>query len=236
MTVVRLKAETVLAVQLITRHRTVRLVAFLAAVVVAATWMSPRDTAREAFRTVFVVSGAVASVAASRVLSPGAALASVGRAAGAWWHAPVGRLLGVGLVATATASVAVVTLTGTDDHSTMLLFVSSAQAIGLGGIVMFLAPAWGASASGAIGLLIALLGPLPPSTVEAMLGDGSVFERIGVMLWNALPLAWRGLRVLEHGTIVDLAVFALWVFVSIVSAAWIVVPARFWADGPRRPS
>jgi hypothetical protein len=118
----------------------------------------------------------------------------------------------------------------------MLLFVSSAQAIALGGIVMVLAPVWGASAAGAIGLLIALLGPLPPSTVEAMLGDGSFFERIGVVLWNTLPLAWRGLRVLEDGMIVDLAVFASWVFVSIASAAWIVVPAGFWADRPRRPS
>ena len=236
MTVVRLKAETVLAVQLITRHRTVRLVALLAMVVVAATWMSPLDTAREASRTIFLVSGAVASVAASRVLSPGAALASVGRAAGVWWLAPVGRLLGVGLVATATASVAVVTLAGTHDHSTMLLFVSSAQAIGLAGIVMVLAPAWGSSAAGAVGLLFVILGPLPPSTVEAMLGDGSLLERAGVALWNVLPLAWRGLRVLEDGMIVDLAVFALWMFVSIVSASWIVVPARFWADRPGRNS
>lgn len=233
MTVVRVKAETVLAVQLITRHRTVRLVGFLAVVVVAISWMSPLGAPHESFRTVFVVSGAVASVAASRVFAPGAALVSVGRAAGAWWYAPVGRLLGVALVTTATTSVAAVSLAGTQDHSTLLLLASSAQVIGLASIVMVLTPALGASAAGAIGLLFAILGPLPPSTVEALLRDGSVVERVGVVLWNSLPLSWRGIRVLEAGRTADLIIFAAWAVTSIVSAAWIIVPTGFWTDRPR---
>ncbi len=230
----RLKAEVVLAVQLATRHRTVRLVSVLGVIVLVAGWLDRAEAAGTVASSVFLVPGAVAVVAASRVLAPGAAVASAERAANAWWVAPLGRLVGVALITAAAAAATVVTLVDAQAAPMWLLLVVCGQCVALAGIVMIVSPVWGASAGGASGLLFTLLGPLPPSSVAALLPDGSAMERVGVFLWNSLPLAWRGMRAIEAGLARDTMLLAVWIGVAILGAGWAAVPSAFWADrGPQ---
>ncbi|MBI2616239.1 MAG: hypothetical protein HYW52_11315, partial [Gemmatimonadetes bacterium] len=93
MSLLAAKAEVVFGLQLVTRHRAPRLAALLGlgvAALAAASEPSPERVAR----VVLLVAGTLAAVSASRLLSPGPALAAARMVVAPWWLVPTGRLAG----------------------------------------------------------------------------------------------------------------------------------------------
>lgn len=225
-TALALAGEVTLALLLVVRHRAVRLTAVLAFALAALTYAAGDDASTNARRqTVLVVAGSLAAVGASRLFAPGAPLAAARWAAGPWWRAPAGRLLGAWLVAAPAAATAALVLVAPADGSPVALRVTAAaggQAAALGSLVAALSPIAGASAAATLGLLAAWLGGIPPSAMAAVLDGVPYLQRPVVGLWNLLPLDWRAARWVRAGTVDDPLVTALWIVLGCVAAAWAV--------------
>ncbi len=98
--------------------------------------------------------------------------------------------------------------------------IAGCYAVALGALTLALAPLTGATAAGTLGLLAAWLGAIPPSGIQALLAEWPYVQRPAMILWNALPLDWRATRWFRVGALEDPAIFAIWIAVGIVVAAW----------------
>jgi hypothetical protein len=81
-------------------------------------------------------------------------------------------------------------------------------------------PLAGASASGAVGLILVWAGGIPPSALHQLFEGLPYVQRPLVLVWNTVPAAWRAHRWWAEGLGVDAAVFAIWVVGGTLVAAW----------------
>lgn len=224
------KGEAVLGALLAVRHRAVRMTAILSLLILV---LALVQGGAASTHTLFGVGGCLAAVAGSRLLAPGAALTAARRAAGPWWLAPAGRLAGVLLLLAPVLAVGAAALTASGGGETPFLPLGIAallHAAALGALTLALAPAFGASAAGMLGLVGALLGGLRPSEVLELFVGWPYAQRVAVTAWNLLPLSWRAARWLRDGTLQDPAVLGAWVVAGVALAAW----AAALADGGDR--
>jgi len=237
-TMLAVKAQAVLAVLVTTRHRTVRMAMVSATVIVLFEAVRVGSGLSQSGSTVLVVSGWLSAVAASRVLAPGAALDAARRVAGPWWLAPAGRLLGTMALVVPVTWVAASLLTSGSGAWPALVRICVGAALyasALAALVMALPPLWGATAAGTLGLLLAVLGVVPPSGMAQLTESWPLVQRPVVLLWNSLPLGWRATHWMQYGGARHLAILALWVGAGVALASWTVARwyriDRFGAGG-----
>lgn len=218
------KAEVVIGVLLVVRHRTPRLAALLVLVVVTSTLAAGREvTAAHSVWLSLVVTGLLGAVAASRLLAPGANLAAGYRVASPWWLVPSGRLAG-GLLALLPVVTGVALLLGavglTTQGSVRLSALIICYAATSSSLVLALTPVIGASAAAAIGFLLAWFGTVPPSAVALAVERWSLIRGPLVLTWNTLPFGWRAIRWFEAGNALDCGLFVCWLLAGITVSAW----------------
>jgi hypothetical protein len=216
------KGEAVLGALLVLRHRAVRLTAMLSLLILV---LALAQGGAASPHTLFAVGGCLAAVAGSRLLAPGAALISARRAAGPWWLAPAGRLAGVLLLLAPVLVVGAAALSTAGRGETPFAALGLAallHAAALGALTLALAPTFGASAAGMLGLMGALFGALRPSEVLELLAGWPFVQRVAVTAWNILPLSWRAARWLRDATLPDVVVLGAWVVAGAALAAWAV--------------
>lgn len=179
-----LKAEIILAIQLVTRHRAFRMTAALCGLAL----LGNRVAAARPLESAWAVAGALGAVAGSRVLSRGAALASA-RLAAAPFRSVAGRFIGV------MAVIAPLTAVGAAVAGTpMPLGVSREVGVGVGYAAVLTAVAMGgtgmvgASSAATFGVFAAWVGQLPPGAWSEQLGAAG---GLALGAWSALPMAWR---------------------------------------------
>jgi hypothetical protein len=213
------KSEVVLAAQLVTRHRAPRLAALLAVIIVALSRLGG-EAASSGQRTLLLISGIVASVAGSRLLTPGAALACAYRVAAPWWLVPAGRLVGALIV---TLPVVAVGCLVTAPSSPIPLEVG----LGLVGYhaavtaaTLAVTPVLGGSAAAVLGFLAVWLGMASPAVVQGALDGWPVLQGPVVLLWNTLPLSWRAARWMQRGGEIDILFLLAWAVAGVAVAAW----------------
>lgn len=220
-----LKAEALLGLHLVTRHRAPRLAAVLGLALVAAAAAS--GSGPDA-RSVLLIGSTLAVVGASRLLAHGPALAGARMAAARWWVAPVGRLAGA-LCAVGPFAVGIATLVMRPHGEAgpwRVAWVTGAYAVVLIACTMAMVPSLGASLAATLAFVAVWLGGVPPSAVSAVLGPWPLLERGAVWVWSLLPLPWRALRWLAGGPIADPLFLMAWAVIGMALAAWQVsVPA-----------
>lgn len=218
------KAELVLGMLLIVRHRAMRLTAALAVMGVALAMVgNAAQRPGLAQQTVLLVGGSLGAVAGSRLLAPGAALVAAWRSASPSWLPSVGRLAGAALLVAPAVGLASAALLGpASDWRTalQLAFVGWTYATAIAAVTLAASPFLGASVSGALGLLAVWFGGIPPSAMAELFGHWSYVQRPIVLLWNALPLGWRASRWLHRAELVDALVLGTWIVLGIVLGAW----------------
>lgn len=230
-TVLAFKAEVVLAIQLVTRHRAPRLAALLALVVVV---MLARETTAAAAPTLLLVAGSLAVAGASRLLAPGPALGAARRAPAPWWMVPCGRLVGLFLLVGAGVVVAgAILYSGEPARGMRALVVSTGFGTAVGAVTLALAPRVGASAAATLTFLPVWFGGLPPARVAELLGAWPRTARATLLLWHVLPLPWHAAALLTHGPAaghaVHLLVLSAWALAALALAARSVArPAATW--------
>jgi hypothetical protein len=201
----------------------------------AASSVDAEPSAVSRARTLLVSGGALTSVAASRLLAPGAALAAVHRAAAPWWLAPTGRLLGAQLLVVPLLLIVATALLAPMGAGPGPLRVAAAALVfssALGALVCALTPHTGASAAGALGLLASFFGLARPSEVSLLFDNLPLLQRPLVLAWNVLPLPWRAALWLDTGSWHHAAWFGCWVIVGIAAAGWVAaLPWRRGATG-----
>jgi hypothetical protein len=221
-----LKSEIVLAVQLTTRHRAPRLAVVLAATLVAMLLVQDQSSVSlDALRrTLVLIGSALAVVSASRLFAQGGALSSVRRTASPWLLAPIGRLIGLLLLAAvgvvAASSIVLGArwgIPGALRCASMVLVYCAAIAAA----AMALTPLAGASAAAAFGLIGALFGAVRPSDVAGLLEGWPLLRGPAVLAWNVLPLPWRAERWLATGGWADPFVLLFWVAFGVVATAYL---------------
>ncbi len=220
-----LKAEALLGLHLVTRHRAPRLAGVLGLALVAAAAVSESGPGA---RSVLLIGSTLAVVGASRVLAPGPALASARMVAARWWVAPVGRLAGAlcAVVPFAVGIAALVMVPHGEASLWRVAWVTTAYAVVLIACTIAMAPSLGASLAATLAFVAVWLGGVPPSAVSAVLGPWPLLERGAVWAWSLLPLPWRALRWLAGGPIADPLVLLAWAAIGMTLAAWQVsVPA-----------
>jgi hypothetical protein len=206
------KAEVVFGLQLVTRHRAPRLAALLGlsiGALAAASAPSPERVAR----VVLLMAGTLAAVAASRLLSPGPALAAARMVVAAWWLVPLGRLAGVLCVVGPITLGTGLALASASPQGAPILgptAVALAFAACVSSCTMALAPWWGASAAASVGFLGVWFGGVPPTAVAALFAGWVPLQRVVIWLWNVLPLPWRAARWLASGGWEDALVLGAW--------------------------
>lgn len=218
-----LKADVVLAVQLASRHRTPRLAAVLAAVlVVLLRLLSTPAGATAPHAAVLLVAGTLSAAAASRAVSPGAAIVACRRAAPSWWIPPVGRLAGVLTVVLAAVGVAIAALylPQRTAAAARLLVAAAWYSAAVVGLTLALTPLVGSSAAATLGLLTAWFGAVPPSALAASLSGWQVLKTSALLAWHLLPLPWRADRLFMQGGAADAGFFAVWILLTLVATAW----------------
>lgn len=219
----KLKAEAVLAVQLVSRHRATRLAVLLVLLLIAAVAAGEGASAAGRIRIVLVAAGTLGAVAGSRLLAPGGALAAARMSAADWWLAPLGRLLGAACAVVPVVLVAVVVLVSPHAPRTAHPGVAAVAAVYAASVLATtaaLAPAWGASAAAALGFFAAWFGLLRPSDVYDLSAAVPFFQRPLVLGWNVLPLPWRAARWIEDGNASDALMLFAWIVLGVVTAAW----------------
>jgi len=226
------KAEVVFGVQLVTRHRAPRLAALLGlgiAALAAASEPSPERVAR----VVLLIAGTLAAVSASRLLSPGPALAAARIVVAPWWLVPTGRLAGaLCVVAPVTAGMGLALATASSQGAPVLgpVAVALAYSACVAACTMAVAPWWGASAAASVGFLGVWFGVAPPSAMAALFAGWLPFQRVVIWLWNVLPLPWRATRWFASGGWGDPLLLAAWTLIGLgVAAMHLAGPGR-----PRR--
>lgn len=219
----KLKAEVVLAVQLVSRHRAARLAALLVLLLIAAVAASEGASVDGRMRVVLVATGTFAAVAGSRLLAPGGALTAARMSAADWWLAPVGRLIGAASVVLPLTLIGVVVLLAPRSPLTAHLEMGAVASVYAASVIAgtaALAPAVGASAAAALGFFAAWFGPMPPSDVYALFSAAPLLQRPLVLGWNILPLPWRAARWIENGNASDALLLIAWIVLGILAAAW----------------
>jgi hypothetical protein len=224
-TLLRLKAEVVLAMQLVSRHRAVKLAATLVLLMTVAIASSAPAGGRVGGRqaVILLMAGMLAAVAGSRPLAPGGALAALRMAAARWWIAPVGRILGAGVVIYPLVLVPIVVLVAPQASAPVMLKVIVTVTLYIVCVIACVAaltPVIGASAAAGAGFFSAWVGQTPPSGMQALTAGVPALQGPLVLLWNVLPLPWRANRWFVQGTSEDAAVLFLWAALSLVAAAW----------------
>jgi len=224
------KAEVLFGVQLVTRHRAPRLAALLGlsiAALAAASGPSPERVAR----VVLLMAGTLAVVAASRLLSPGPALAAARMVVAPWWLVPTGRLAGVLCVAGPITLGVDLALASASPQATPILgptAVALAFAASVASCTMAVAPWWGASAAASVGFLGVWFGGVPPTAVAALFAGWVPLQRVAIWLWNVLPLPWRAARWLASGGWGDPLLLGAWTLFGLCLAGMHLA-------GPHRP-
>ncbi|GBD31343.1 hypothetical protein HRbin33_00295 [bacterium HR33] len=221
----RLKAEIVLAVQLVSRHRAVRLAATLLLLMTVAIASSAPAGGRVggAQGVILLMAGMVAAVAGSRLLAPGGALTALRMAAARWWIAPAGRILGAGIVVYPLVLVPIVVLIAPRASAPVILMAIATAALYTACVIACVAaltPATGASAAAALGFFAAWIGQTPPSGIQSLTASVPALQGPLVLLWNVLPFPWRANRWFVQGTPEDAAVLFFWTALGFVGAAW----------------
>lgn len=226
-----LKAELVFAWLLITRHRAPRLALVLVASLVA---LLKRENDPQSLSVrehgLVLMAGILSSVAASRVTSRGAVLASVRRTASHLWLVPVGRLFAVVLFALLPVTLASgILVAGAAGFVTALplLALLPLYASAISGVVMAVTPVVGASAAAGLGLLACLTGGFPPSQLRDLLEEAAFVQGPVVHAWNVLPLAWRVTHGLVSGGVGDALVLLSWAALGLGVTAWVGAQPRF---------
>lgn len=223
MNLVAFKAEIVLAVQLVTRHRAFRLAALLVLVLTTALASGGPRTLHGRHGLIVAMAGVLACVAGSRLLAPGGALTALRMAAGPWWLAPVGRLMGAWIVVYPLTLVPGVVLLAPQSSPRLALQAAvtvAAYAASAIGCTAALTPVIGASSAAAIGFLAAWAGTLPPSGVHALLEGIPALQGPLVLLWNVAPLPWRASGWFAQGRASDGGVLLAWCVLAVLAAAW----------------
>lgn len=228
----QLKSEMVLAVQLAARHRTVRLTALLG----LAGLMAARS-ASDPLPALLLVAGGLGATAASRPLAPGAAFFLARRAGAHPITTAVGRLGGVTLLVLG-ATAAALPVAGAGEVAAVVwrhVGVAVIAGVAIAAPVLALSPVIGASGAGALGLLVAVLGHIPPSGVYASLARWPAVRTSAVLLWNLLPMPWRANRWGEGtpGLFADVLLLVAWVLLGLVFTAWTLLPPRDAKGGVR---
>lgn len=178
------KAEIILAIQLVTRHRAFRLTSGLAGLTVLSLRLAPNPPAG----SVVAVAGALGAIAGSRVLARGPAMASA-RAAAAPVRSVIGRFVGVMLVLAPIVMVGGVLVGGgegtgvTEQATWSVAYAAVLAAVSMGGV-----GAVGASSVSTFGVFAAWVGQVPPETWAERLG---VVGGLTATIWSVLPMAWR---------------------------------------------
>lgn len=224
------KAEVVFGLQLVTRHRAPRLAAFLG-LGVAALAAASEPSAERVARVVLLVAGTLAAVAASRLLSPGPALAAARMVVASWWLVPTGRLVGVlCVVGPVTVGMGLALASASPEGAPILVptAVALTFAACVASCTMAMARWWGASAAASVGFLGVWFGGVPPSTMAALFAGWLPLQRIVIWLWNVLPLPWRAARWLASGGWEDPLLLGAWTLIGLGVAAMHLA-------GPRRP-
>lgn len=232
---VALKAEAVLGLLLVVRHRAVRLTGLLAAVITALAAARPAENGRTS-QTVLLVGGSLAAVAATRLLASGAALTAARWVGGPGWLAPGGRLVGAMLVVVPCTAVSALLLArpGATDSLGGLVPVVVVYSAAIGALALALTPLLGASSAATCVLLAAWLGGAPPATVAMALSPWPYARGLILWLWKGLPLEWRAQRWLASGGSFDGALLVLWIAWGIAVAAWATSMSPRLNPGRRR--
>src|SRR5574341_1299701 len=215
-----LKAEVLLGLHLVTRHRALRLAAVLGLALVAGAAVS--RSGHTSPRSVLLVGSTVAVVGASRLLARGPALAAARMVAARWWVVPVGRLVGA-LCAVVPSVLGVAALMVGPHGETGLwriAWVTGGYAVALIACTMALAPNLGASPAATLACFAVWLGGVPPSAVSGVLGPWPLVQRCAIWLWNLLPLPWRALRWLAGGPATAPLLLMAWAAIGITLAGW----------------
>jgi hypothetical protein len=212
-----LKAEVILGLLIVIRHRAVRLTGLLvlALVVFAVIGIDAVENAK-VYRTILVVGGSLVAVATSRLFAPGPVL-----------------LTGALLVVVSALAITVFTLAVPSQHPVDLLRIGVISVLYVGALgagTAALTPMIGASASAVCGFIAAWLGGMPPSVVATALAEWSVAQRLAVWLWNGLPLVWRAERWLDTGGVVDVAHLLGWIALGIAVTGWAIAASTRWTS------
>lgn len=235
-----LKAEVMLGLLLVLRHRAFRLTGFLVLVIAAFAAFGLGDRgATHAISLALLTGGSLIAVAGSRLLAPGPALAGARLVAAAWWLVPAGRLTGALLVVMPVALATHLAVSAPVSNLVDLVrvtLVAAAYVGALGAFTAVLAPLMGASAAASCGFLAAWMGGVPPSTVAAALQEWVYVQRPLVWVWNLLPLMWRARRWLAEGQMSDIVVFLAWIILGMVGAAWAIVASIRWENAAVEPT
>jgi hypothetical protein len=214
-----LKAETLLGLQLVTRHRAPRLAAMLGLALTAGAAVLPSGQAGS--RSILLVGSTLAAVGASRLLAGGPAVAAARMVAAEWWVVPVGRLAGAlcAIVPLALGGAALLV----DPHGGVgpgrIAWVTCGYAAAVIACTMALTPILGASAAASSAFVAVWLGVVPPSAVSEVLGSWPAPQRAAVWLWTVLPLPWRALRWLAGGPVADPLLVMAWTVIGVAAAA-----------------
>jgi hypothetical protein len=233
------KAEIVLGLQLVLRHRAPRVALLLAAtlVVLILAGSTRESTLSMRQQTIVLIAGVLATVAGSRVLVMGAPLSSVRSTASPWLLAPTGRLVAVVLFTSVPVLAAALIAIGARGSVLSAIRVAAQAtlfATAVAGPVMALTPLAGASAAAGLGLLAVLFGAVPPSEISAGLASWPSLRNLAVLGWNALPLPWRASRWLVGGGVADPALLGCWTVLGLGGAALVASARGWWHTG--RPS
>lgn len=216
-----LKAEVLLAIQLITRHRAPRLVLLLVASLVFVFLSGGPEAADVAGRqrSLLLISGSLGAVAGSRLLARGGPLGSARFVATSSIVPALGRLAG-SLLLTGPVLFAV-SLTLLPGGALLAQTMTAALLLGAvsSAVTMALAPAVGASSAATLGFVAALFGSTPPSAVAVLLESLPPARTLAVILWNTLPLSWRPARWLAGGPALDPWFLAAWLLAAVWLAA-----------------
>jgi hypothetical protein len=231
-----LKAEALLGLQLVTRHRAPRLTAIVGLALVAGAAVLP--SGQTSSRSVLLVGSTLAVVGASRLLAGGPALASARMVAARWWVVPVGRLVGALCAVVPFALGVAALMVGPQGGAGLgrIAWVTCGYAVSLIACTMALAPILGASAAATFAFFAVWLGVVPPSAVSEALGSWPLLQRAAVWIWNVLPLPWRALRWLAGGPAADPLLAIAWTVIGVALAGWrLSVPSRGRASGGSVP-
>jgi hypothetical protein len=228
------KAEAVLAVHLVIRHRTPRLAALLLLVVVLSTVLRSHATegAARSLWSLLLVCGTLAAVSGSRLMAPGAALSAAYRVAAPWWLVPAGRLAGAMLVVLPVVGVTTIAMGPSQSRGAEVpvLLVSCVYTGAVASTVAAATPVAGSSAAAALGLLLAWLGGLRPADIYFALEPVPFVQRPIVFLWNVLPLNWRAVRWMEDGVLADGLLLGGWLLAGVCVAGW-AMPKMYRLQG-----
>lgn len=228
-----LKAEALLGLHLVTRHRAPRLAAALGLALGAASAAS--GSGATGARSVLLIASTVAVVGASRLLAPGPALAAARMVAARWWVVPVGRLAGaLSAVGPFALGIAGLVLGPHQSGFWRVAWIAGGYAVVLMACTMALVPGLGASAAATLAFVMVWLGGVPPSAVSAVLQPWPVVQGFGVWVWDLLPLPWRAMRWLGGGPVADPLLLMAWAAVGVALTGWQVsVPSGERASARR---